>query len=115
AEMAPGPGEKEIAQEAAKNASQVEKDMKDQPVVLGSGEIIRLIFLKGRRAVRLCSCWGRYGGEFARLVSLPGGLRLRVGQRRLPDVRCLPSVVLRHGVLRGRRYRFYEGHLSAAD
>lgn len=110
--MAPGPGEKEIAQEAAKNASQVEKDMKDQPVVLGSGEIIRLIFLEGRRAARLCFGWGRYGGEIARLVSLLGDfcLRQRAGQRRLPDVRCLPSDVLRHGVLRGRRYRFYAGH-----
>ena len=108
--MAPGPGEKEIAQEAAKNASQVEKDMKDQPVVLGSGEIIRLIFLEGRRAARLCSGWGHYGGEIARQGSLLDDFCLRAGQRRLPDVRCLPRDELHHGVRRGRRYRFYAGH-----
>lgn len=54
AEMAPGPGEKEIAQDAAKNASQVEKDMKGQPLVLGSGEIIRLIFPTVQDAAHLC-------------------------------------------------------------
>src|SRR3546814_19967913 len=35
AEMAPGPGENEIAQEAAKKASQVENDMMGREEVLG--------------------------------------------------------------------------------